>query len=92
MVLDADGTPQWQWLDVVSGPALMFESRKELNDATGQTLVLARAVLGWSGDRDAPHETAVAIDSRGHRWQITSVVALPGRLEMQMEWLDDGSA
>lgn len=85
--IDDDGNARFLWDDVVSGPALLFERRTEVNDATGQTAVQADAVLAFEGD--APKETAVVWDSRGHRWEILSCRALPGRLELRLEWIDD---
>jgi hypothetical protein len=94
LLFTADGVPKFDWTDVlVDAPVLMFETRQELNDATGQTLVKARAVVGWTGEGVVPKETAVAWDGAGKRWEITSVVGtLPGRLELQMERLDDADS
>jgi len=87
--LGPDGEPRYKWVDVVTGPALLLEERKETNDATGQTKVTATAAVAWEGGT-APRETAVAHDSRGYRWEVVSCSALPGRLDMKLERIDDG--
>lgn len=86
---DFTGTPQLTWRTAGSGPAITYEQRRETNDGGGQTLVTATAVLGWVEDEPAPKETAVVWDSDGHRWQLTSVRALPGRLELAMQRVED---
>jgi hypothetical protein len=87
---DEEGTPRYAWTPVLTGIALLTEERTELNDATGQTMVKRSAVVGWSGEpQDAPAETAVAEDEQGNRWEITSLVALPGRIELQMQRIAD---
>jgi hypothetical protein len=85
---EADGAPRYDWTDLVIGPTLALEARIEVNDATGQTRVTASAVVAYSGER-VPDETAVALDSRGWRWDITSCRTLPGRLEMALERISD---
>jgi hypothetical protein len=88
---DFTGTPQLSWRTAVEGPAITFTQRRETNDATGQTMVTASAVLGWNEEDDgpAPAESAVVWDSDGHRWELTACNPLPGRLELTMERVDD---
>ncbi len=86
---DSDGTPRFSWTEVFSGPVALFETRRELNDATGQTLVKAKVLIAWPDDTPPPKETAVARDSRGWRWEITSSEPRPGRLQLQLEYIDD---
>jgi hypothetical protein len=90
---DFTGTPQWGWITRVEGPAIQYTERRERNDATGQTMVTASAVLAWDSDTDgaAPAESAVIWDSGAKRWEITSCTALPGRLEIRMERVDDAA-
>lgn len=87
--MDFDGVPLLDWFTVATGPAIEYVKRVETNDATGQTLVKVSAVIGWDGEHQ-PRETAVVWDSDGRRWEITSMNALPGRLEMQLERIEDG--
>lgn len=88
---DFTGTPQLSWTTRLEGPAIRYTERRERNDATGQTMVTATAVMAWNEDADgaAPKESAVAWDSDGKRWEITSCEALPERLELVMERVDD---
>lgn len=86
---DFTGTPQLTWQTAGSGPAITYEQRRETNDAAGQTLVTARAVLGWAEDAPVPTETAVVWDGAGNRWQVSRVAALPGRLELDMSRVED---
>jgi hypothetical protein len=86
---DGNGIPRFQWTEVFSGPVALFETRRELNDATGQTLAKARVLIAWPDGTPPPKETAVAKDSRGWRWEITSAEPRPGRLQLQLEYLDD---
>lgn len=85
---DTDGNPRYEWATVAEGEALLFETRQETNDATGQTLVSASAAIGWAGGV-APKETAVVLDSRGHRWEVVACDPLPGRLQLRLQWIDD---
>lgn len=89
MYFGPDGEPHYEWTDVVSGPALLLEERSETNDATGQTKVTATAAVAWESGTP-PRETAVAHDSRGYRWEVVSCQALPGRLQLKLERIDDG--
>ncbi|HEV2927249.1 MAG TPA: hypothetical protein VGW74_01040 [Propionibacteriaceae bacterium] len=86
---DFTGTPQLSWRTAGSGPAISYVERRETNDATGQTMVTAKAVLGWDAGVAAPKETAVVWDDAGIRWNVTSCEALPGRLELLMDRIDD---
>ena len=89
--VDFTGTPLLAWHTAAHGASISYVERRETNDATGQTKVTATAVLGWDEDEygAAPKESAVVWDDAGNRWELTSCTALPGRLNLVMERIDD---
>jgi hypothetical protein len=88
---DEDGTLRFDWTTVTSGPAFVYKTRVETNDATGQTMEKAEVALAWSGDEGLvpPKETAVVFDEAGARWEVTSLLPAPGRLNILMERIDE---
>jgi hypothetical protein len=88
---DDEGTMRFEWTTVTSGPAFVYKTRTETNDATGQTLERAEVALAWDGEdgQVPPKETAVVIDEDGARWDVTSLLPAPGRLNIVMERIDE---
>lgn len=87
MYMTEAGNPRWEWEEVLSGPAITYEQRTEVNDVNGQVKVVASATMAFDGEVAPAKETAVAWQG-DVRWSITSLVALPGRLELKLERID----
>lgn len=85
---DGDGTPTYEWAVLGSGSVVLLQERTELNDATGQTQVLANGEVSWADELGTPTETCVAWIG-GVRYEVLSCVRLPGRLRLKLERLDD---
>jgi hypothetical protein len=85
---DAEGTPTYDWSELGEGPIVLSEDRTELNDATGQTKVVATAEVSWADSLPDVDETAV-LWTGGLRYEVTSAVRAPGRLKLTLERLSD---
>lgn len=83
-----EGVAQYTWQPLHQGPASSMEERQEVNDATGNTMVTAKATMQWPDGKRAPLETAVAWDSRGYLWRISSSALSGGALSLKLERLD----
>jgi hypothetical protein len=85
---DVDGNPQYEWVNVHTGEVIEVSQREELNDATGQTRVLATLVMGWPDGTRAVKEKDRVLDEDGNRWAILSTKPGVGSVGLELEWLD----
>jgi hypothetical protein len=77
-----EGDPSFTWADVVTGPALGMESRREVDPISGQIRISASATLLYSGP-ELENATTELVDGEGQHWSVTNVVQLPDRLKLR---------
>lgn len=87
---DEDGNPEFDWADVVTGVAILWEERTELDDVAGVTHIVARTVILYDGDEEVV-ETSIVESSHGGLFRVLSVAQTPDRIEMKLERLEDSN-
>jgi hypothetical protein len=83
------GNAVFEWADVVTGEAMVYESRMEFDDTAGVSVVMAKAVLIYDGD-DIVTESARVESDDGSSYRVTRVDQVPGVLTLEMTRIDSG--
>lgn len=86
---DANGDQRWDWVDQEAPAVFAVVDRSEVDDGSGQSIVVAEATIGWGADLPAVTETAV-VTIDGVRWPVVESRPLPGAVWVWLERVDDG--
>jgi hypothetical protein len=81
---DDDGVPEYEWSPLLSEVATLYTARLETSDPSGETYIVARAVVLYSGDEQVP-ETSMVTTSYGDLFRVTKVTQTPDRIELEMD-------
>lgn len=84
---DEDGNAVYAWSDLVTGAALEWSSRTEIDETAGVTKVVGTLLIANPGNIPVP-ETSMVRDSDGRLWDVTGARAHPGSTALQLERLD----
>ena len=83
---DDDGNPRYVWVDVLTGPALEWSTRTEIDQTAGITRVTGVLVMANPAGVTI-HETGIAV-SGGMVWSITKTVPGPAGIKLHLLRLD----
>jgi len=83
-----DGDPVFEWNELVEGPAVLWESRTEVDDVSGVTYVKAKATILYDGDTVVRETTLVKADTGG-TFRVEGVAQVPGRLDFVLTRVSD---
>lgn len=84
---DEDGNQVFEWKTIVEGQeAILYEEREVLDELSGTTRIVAKAVVLYNGDEKV-EETAFVRSERG-AYKVKSVKQTADRLEFEMERID----
>lgn len=82
-----EGRPVYDWVEVVSGRAITWVERTEMDDEAGVTRETATAVLTYTGDAQ-PSETARVVTGGGVVYQVRELYTVGSRMELDLVRLD----
>ena len=89
---DDDGNPQFEWVDVVTGDAIVWEMRTDWDPDQGVTVIKGQCTILYDGDLTVTESAVVeennAADDR--RYLVTQVGQVPGVLSLSLERVSGG--
>lgn len=81
-----DGDLLYSWADTVKDASMIFsETREEVNDKSGLTMIRATMSILYARSAPAVSESSTLHTSDGHSWSVLSVERLPDRLVFTAE-------
>lgn len=85
--IDEDGIPVFDWAELQSGKAIMYEKRDEWDAEVGATVVRARMMLSNTEDVTMVPETAVVLEDTDPvvAWNVQSSTVFPDRIELEAQ-------
>lgn len=80
---DADGVPEFDWVEITKGRSIVYEVREEWDADIGATVVKARFVIPNPKQIDLVPETAIVVEkAEDLMWSIKTTKVTPDRIEI----------